>query len=124
MTLNFDNIFDLLESVREYRCQSKESLQPTGSVTGTHIGYVTADSAGPATTWLIPLKAAKASAMARGTREAEHIRSLLTSFMGRKQLLEELLGGDLSYGVARQHEPVVTIVEVPLGPRQHLIPGL
>lgn len=124
MTLNFDNIFDLLESVREYRCQPKESLQPTGSVTGTHIGYVTADSVGPATTWLIPLKVAKATATARGTREADRIRSLLSSYMGRKQLLEELLSGDLSYGVVRQYEPVVTIVEVPKGPRQHLIPGL
>lgn len=124
MTLNFDNIFDLLEAVREYRCQSRESLQPTGSVTGTLIGYMTADSTGPATTWLIPLKDAKASAIARGTREAERIRSLLTSFMGRKQLLEELLSGDLSYGVARQYEPVVTIVAAPTGPRQHLIPGL
>ncbi len=39
MTLNFDDIFDLLESVREYKRQPKERLQPTGSVTGTFIGY-------------------------------------------------------------------------------------
>lgn len=124
MTLNFDDIFDLLESVREYRRQPKERLQPTGSVTGTLIGYATADGDGPSTLWLIPTKVAKATASARGTREAERIRGLLSSYMGRRQLLEELLSGDLSYGVARQPEPVVTIVEAPAGPRQHLLPGL
>lgn len=124
MTLNFTDIFDLLESVREYRLQPRERLQPTGSVTGTLIGYTTADGEAPSTAWLIPVRLAKETASARGTREAERIRGLLSSYMGRKQLLEELRSGDLSYGVSRVAEPVVTVVEAPAGPQQLLIPGL
>ena len=124
MTFNFDDIFELLEAVRGYRFQSKERIQPAWSVTGALIGYTTADGEGPSTVWLIPTKMAKSSAAARGTREAQRILGLFSSYMGRRQLLDELLSGDLSYGVVRHPEPVGGLSDAPKGPRQHLIPGL
>ncbi len=120
----FTDIFELLEAVREYERKPKERLQPFGSVTGVDVGYTTADGEGPSVQWTILLRDAKASAQARGTREAERIRGLVGSYMGRKQLLDELLSGELSYGVARQAEHVEPVLELPKGPRQLLIPGL
>ena len=99
--MDFDDIYELLESVRTYRLRTKECLVPTMSVTGATIGYATADSEFPSVTWSITARAAKTTALARGTKEAQHIRDLLASYMGRRQLLEELRAGTLEYGIAR-----------------------
>lgn len=104
--MDFEDIYELLESVRMYRLRAKERIIPTMSVTGAFIGYATADGDFPSVTWTIPVRAAKASASARGTRESVRIRELLASYMGRRQLLEELRTGTLEYGVARTLTPV------------------
>lgn len=123
--MEFEDIYELLESVRMYRLRAKESLVPSMSVTGTLIGYATADSDFPSVTWTIPLRVAKASAVARGTREAQRIRELLASYMGRRQLLEELRAGTLEYGYARPPAPVEAPPELPAprsGPVQLQLP--
>jgi hypothetical protein len=127
--MEFDDIFELLESLRLYRLRAKECLIPTMSVTNTAMGFATADGDYPSVTWTIPTKVAKATALARGTRESARIHELLGSYMGRKQLLEELRAGTLEYGVARHAEsteeplePVETVREAPQGPRQVLLP--
>jgi len=124
----FDNIYELLESVRLYRLRTKECLIPVDSATGQMIGYTTADSDFPSVVWNIPVKLAKETALARGTKEAGYIRDLLSSYMGRKQLLEELRKGTLEYGFARSM-PVLQVEpesepEPVAGPVQCFIPGL
>jgi hypothetical protein len=123
--MDFDDIFELLESVRLYRLRAKERLVPIMSVTGSHFGYATADSDFPSVTWTILAHRAKTTAVARGTKEARHIRELLATHMGRKQLLEELRSGTLEYGVSRASVPVEAPPEpapAPQGPRQVLLP--
>jgi hypothetical protein len=132
----FENIYELLEAVRTYHLRSKESLIQVCSPTGTTFGYFTADSAFPSISWTIDLSVAKATALARGTRESLHVRELLSSFMGRRQLLIELREGVLDYGVAATPRPPVGVIEIapplPAGDpfsipgelKQCLIPGL
>jgi hypothetical protein len=123
--MDFDDIYELLESVRMYRLRTKERLVPTMSVTGASIGYATADSDFPSVTWTITARAAKATALARGTREAQHIRGLLASYMGRRQLLEELRAGTLEYGITRAPVPEEALPEppeAPSGPNQLQLP--
>lgn len=123
--MEFDNIFELLESVRTYELRSRESLVPLTNVTGTSWGYSTADSAFPALTWTIPARVAKQTALARGTREGLRIHELLVSHMGRRQLLEELREGRLEYGIARRVEPQAPPpkpTEALNGPRQLQLP--
>ncbi len=123
--MDFDNIFELLESVRLYQLRTRESLIPTTSVTGTTWGYATADSAFPSITWTISARTARESARARGTKEARRIQELLVSHMGRRQLLEELREGRLEYGIARRAEPLAALPEpppAPSGPRQLHLP--
>jgi hypothetical protein len=123
--MEFDDIYELLESVRLYRLRTNETLVCTNSVTGVVIGYATADSGFPSVEWTIPLARAKDSALARGTKEARRIRELIGSYMGRRQLLEELRQGTLEYGIARVPAPVPEHVPfVDEGPVQCLIPGL
>lgn len=123
--MEFDDLFELLESVRLYRLRTNETLVCTNSVTGTVIGYATADSSFPSVTWTIPLARAKESSLARGTKEARRIRELVGSYMGRKQLLEELRRGELEYGIARAPAPLPEPEKpVEAGPVQCLIPGL
>lgn len=90
--MQYDDIFEMLEAVRAYQLRPRECLIPTGSVTGTIIGYTTADSDEVAIRWTIEAKRAKAQATARGD---ERLRSLLASHMGRKELLAELRKGTL-----------------------------
>jgi hypothetical protein len=129
----FEDIYELLEAVRAYRLRSKESLIQVCSTTGLTFGYYTADSDFPTISWTIDLNVAKATALARGTRESLHIRELLSSFMGRRQLLIELREGILDYGVAATPRPPVVGIEgsspLPVddpanGLEQCLIPGL
>ncbi len=132
----FENIYELLEAVRAYRLRSKESLIQVCSPTGTTFGYFTADSAFPSISWTIDLSVAKATALARGTKESLYIRELLTSFMGRRQLLQELREGTLDYGIAAPPRPSTGALEesAPFSMevassssgevRQCLIPGL
>lgn len=99
--MEFDDIFELLESVRLYRLRSKECLVVLPSTTGVDLGFATADGDFPSVTWTMPVRKAKATALARGTREASRIRELLASAAGRKQLLDELRAGSLEYGISR-----------------------
>lgn len=129
--MEFHDIYELLETVREYKLRPKERLAVALSVTGTTIGFTTADSDFPSLSWTMGTRQAKLSALARGTKEGNRIRELLSSHVGRKQLLEELRAGTLEYGMARpppppQPEPEPEELEEPepTGPRQCLIPGL
>lgn len=121
----FSDIYELLETVRQYKLRPRERLVVTTSVTGSVMGYATADNGEPSIEWDIELRAAKETALARGTKEGERIRELLSSYMGRKQLLEELREGTLEYGLARAPEPEAQSEPEPeQGPRQCFIPGL
>lgn len=118
--MEFDNLFELLEAVRTYVLRPKEHLIPSTSVTGSILGYTTADSAFPANEWTISAQAAKRSAQGRGTREAQRIGELFVSHMGRRQLLQELRAGELEYGIGRSPDPILPPQEP--GPRQLLLP--
>lgn len=119
--MEFDDIFELLEAVRLYRLVGKETLINFNSTTGSVLGYTTADSEARANTWTIATRRAKESARNRGTKEGERIRELLSSYVGRRQLLEELRSGTLEYGIARPPKVVET---EQLTPKQCTIPGL
>ena len=118
--MDFENLFELLEAVRTYQLRPKEHLVPLTNVTGSVLGYSTADSAFPSVEWTIPAQLAKKSAQERGTREAQRIQMLFVSHMGRRQLLQELRAGELEYGITRTPEPVLTPLEP--GPRQLQLP--
>ena len=132
----FDNIYELLESVRIYELPPKETLIQVTAPDGKTFGYYTADGPQPAESWVIDLKVAKSTALARGTKEALHIRDLLSSFMGRRDLLLELRQGTLEYGIAALPGALTEVSEGPPdlsvdlestgfeGLRQCLIPGL
>ncbi len=120
--MEFDNLFELLESVRMYPLRTKEYLISVTSVTGSTLGYATADSAFQSVTWTISARLAKKSAQERGTREARRIQELFVSHMGRRQLLEELRAGELEYGIARIQEAAEPTQEPDNGPRQLQLP--
>jgi hypothetical protein len=119
--MEYENLFELLEAVRTYQLRPKEQLIPTTSVTGSILGYTTASSAFPSVEWTISARAAKRSTQERGTREAQRIQDLFVSHMGRRQLLQELLVGELEYGISRTPEPVL-LPQDPKGPRQLELP--
>lgn len=110
----FEDIYEMLESLRGYRLRAKECLIQVGSCDGLTFGYYTADSEFRSVSWTISLRSAKETALARGTKEAHHIRELLSSFMGRYQLLQELREGTLEYGIAKPSRLV------PALPKEHL----
>lgn len=103
--MEFEDVYELFEAVRTYKLRPKECLITVNSVTGVTIGYATADSAFESIEWTMPLALAKETALARGTKEARYIRELLGSYMGRKQLLDELRRGTLEYGFVRRDGP-------------------
>src|ERR1700733_6933382 len=97
---HFEDLFELFEDVRQYELRPKERLIPIMSVTGTTVGYSTADGDHQALQWTIDIRRAKLAAQTRGTKESRRIRELFSSHMGRKQLLDELRSGSLEYGMA------------------------
>lgn len=119
VTVDYSDIFELLEAVRQYELRPKESIILLNSVKGSVLGYVTAHPEYPSIEWAIPTKSALNSARARGTREGVRIRELLGNSLGRKQILKELRDGSLEYGIMRMPEPVG-----PPKPKQMTIPGL
>jgi len=150
---DYEDVFELLEDVRGYNLRPKESIIPLNSVDGTVIGFVTAHTEYSSIEWRIPMRLAKATALARGSKEGVRIRDLLCNNVGRKQLLQELRDGDLNYGVAQRKEAFLkmaieagahtlttsilaahpsqnsliqhlTSEPAPLEPKQCLIPGL
>jgi hypothetical protein len=98
--MDFDDIYELLETVRQYKLRPREHLVLVNSMTGSVAGFATADNDEPSIEWSMDLRLAKETALARGTKEGERIRELLGSYMGRKQLLDELRRGTLEYGLA------------------------
>jgi len=117
--VEFDDIFEMLETVRQYSLRPKETLISLNSVNGSVMGYCTAHLEHTSIEWTISTKVAKSSARARGTKEGVRIAELLANAVGRKQLLQELRAGELEYGIARTPEP-----PAPPKPRQVTIPGL
>jgi len=117
--VEFDDIFEMLETVRQYSLRPKETLISLNSVDGSVMGYCTAHLEHASIEWTISTKVAKNSARARGTKEGVRIAELLANAVGRKQLLQELRAGELEYGIAHQPEP-----PAPPKPRQATIPGL
>lgn len=112
--MEFDTLYELLVAVRAHKLEAGESLIPLDHVTGSEVGYVVADSkAGPAPSWRISRKKALATAGARN-KVGYHIRELVSSFMGRKQLIGELKKLDLE-----------ALLEVPVEepPKQLEFPG-
>jgi hypothetical protein len=123
--MEYQDLFELLEAVRQYESRPKESLILLNSVDGSRVGYVTAHTEHPSLEWSISRRSAKTSALARGTREALRIRELLGTSLGRKQILHELREGSLEYGISRgPWEPVDVAPGPAAGPHQCLIPGL
>lgn len=149
---DYEDVFELLEAVREYELRPKESILPLNSVDGTVVGYVTAHTEHRSIEWRIPMRLAKATALARGSQEGARIRDLFCNYTGRKQLLVELLSGTLEYGIPQRKEAFMKMAKeagkhtlttsflagmppgfvdetpssepVPLEPKQCLIPGL
>jgi hypothetical protein len=108
--LRHDNIFELLEAVRQHKLETRECFLPINSVKDRDVGFTTADGDGPAVTWTMPTKLAKESAIERGTPEARRIKDLLGNHMGRIQLLTELRAGTLDYGIPNT-QPVIVVEE-------------
>ena len=140
--MTFDDIYEMLESVRAYDLRVGECLIQVGSCDGLTFSYATASKEFKSVSWTMALRLAKSTALARarGTKEAQHIRELLSSFMGRSQLLRELREGTLHYGIAAPPRPPALFDPSPLAdnldapvevcyqarglPRQCRIPGL
>ena len=120
--VEYTNIFELLEAVRQYELRPKEAIIPLNSVNGSVLGYATAHPEFRSVEWAITRRAAKNTAAARGTRESLRIRDLLANSVGRKQLLQELREGTLEYGIAHHPEPPAATSKP--APRQRTIPGL
>lgn len=103
----------LIDAVVSYKGRHK--ILPLNSVTGTVFGYTTVDSEGPAEIWEMPLKQAKQEAAC--FEDSDHILELLSSYMGRKQLADDLRKG------AMKLKPMVFETWIPT-PVQHYIPSL
>lgn len=125
MRYEFEDVYDLLKAVQSHKLGPKECFVSVNNVTSTEVGFATADTEGPATYWVIPLRAAKESAMSRRSKEGRMIRQLLGSYMGRKELLTEVLAGRIKLNdpVWVEPEPQLVAPE-PSGPQQLTIPGL
>lgn len=103
--VEFDNIFELLESVRQYELRPKEAIIPLNSQNGSVLGYATAHPEFRSVEWSMPTRLAKITARDRGTREASRIQEMLSTYVGRKQILQELREGSLEYGIYRPPAP-------------------
>jgi hypothetical protein len=81
----YNDIYELLEAVRAYKLQGKERIRPCNSIKGTEVGYCTADSEGPLTSWVIAMPVLKA--------KAPEFVPKMRSFQDRLALLNEVRSG-------------------------------
>lgn len=112
--MEFNTLYELLVAVRAHKLESGESFLPLNHVTGSEVGYVVVDSkGGPAPVWRISRKKALATAKV-SNKVGYHIRELVSSYMGWKQLTKELKRLDLEQ-----------LLEVPVEepPKQLEFPG-
>jgi hypothetical protein len=112
--MEFETLYELLLAVRDHKLEPGESLIPLSHVTGSEVGYVVAGSKGPAIYWRISRKKALATSNARN-KVGYRVRELVSSYMGRKQLIKELKKLNLE-----------DLLEVPVEepPKQLEFPGL
>ena len=87
--MEFKTLYELLLAVRAHKLEAGESLIPFNHVTGSELGYVVADSKGPAPCWRITRKRARATSVAPN-KESRYIWELMNSYMGRKELVKKL----------------------------------
>lgn len=95
MLIEYEDVFELLEVVRTHKLGKDEHIQPLNSVRSTHVGYVVADSKGPATRWTISVADLKRSCDARTSDEAKEIRTKMRSYQERRKLMVDLRSGKL-----------------------------
>lgn len=91
----FEDIFEMLESVRTHKLGPGETIQPTNSAKGAYLGFATADTRGPATRWTISVEDLKRSCEARTSDEAYEVLRRMRSFQERRILLMDLRSGKL-----------------------------
>lgn len=95
MLIEFEDIFELLETVRTHKLGKGECIMPANSVRSTHVGYLVADSKGPATRWTISVADLKASCSARTSAESQDIFTKMRAYQERRKLMEDLRSGKL-----------------------------
>ncbi len=106
---------ELFDAVLSYKPKAREALVPVNSVTGTVLGFTVVDTEGPAPVWEMSLKQAKLEA--QQYEQADDLLGLISSYMGRVQLIQDLRKGLL--------KPKILVVEpVALVPFQYYIPSL
>jgi hypothetical protein len=91
--VEYEDIFEMLEAVRAHKLGKGESLVPTSSVRGTHVGFATADTKGPATRWTISMADLKRSCEARTSDEAPEVLRRMRAYQERRKLIADLRAG-------------------------------
>ena len=94
--MEYEDAFEMLEAVRTHVLGKGERMQPLDSVKGTHVGFTTADSDGPATRWTISVQNLRLSCEARISDEAKEVLSRMRAYQDRRQLVEDLRSGKFS----------------------------
>lgn len=93
--MEYEDVFELLESVRTHELGPKEVLIPSCSERGTHVGFCTADGNAPSTRWTISTANLKKSCEGRTSEEAQNVYGRMRFFHLRKSLVEDLRSGTL-----------------------------
>lgn len=106
---------ELFDAVLSYKAKSREGIAPVNSVTGTMFGFTVVDSEDPAPIWEMSLKQAKAEA--QQYEDSDTLIGLMSSYMGRVQLVQDLRSGALKL------RPFL-MVPVVVVPYQYYIPSL
>ena len=89
----YTDIFDLLEAVQEHKLRGKECIIPLNSVTGTHVGYCTADGDGPSIQWSISVVNLRESCEKYNSPKVQEIYQNMRFFHTRKKLLPSVRNG-------------------------------
>ena len=90
--MEYDDIFELLKAVKDYKLKKGERIIPSNSVYGTHVGYCTADGDEPSTFWIISIENLKKSCPSEDTKE---IYQQMRFYQTRRDFLTEVRKGKL-----------------------------
>jgi hypothetical protein len=110
----YSDILTLFESLLAHKLLPGESLAPSCSATGTHVGYWTADTKGPSTRWEISLVDLRASC--RGFEGAEDIYLRVRPPLDRIALLEDIREGRVGHLLREVSEDPPSLLEAATPP--------
>ncbi len=91
--MEFEDAFDLLRAVQEYKPAKRESIAPLNSVKGTFVGFNTVDSEGPMQTWEISIPNLKSSCALHDSDGELGLYQRMRSFADLRDLYLDLRAG-------------------------------